>query len=470
MATPSTVSRTEPPGPRRWAAPRPAPYAGQVKRPVLLLLPALLLVAACSGSDTPDVQVAEVVRADVSEVVDAPGTVTARATSTVTAPADGTVAKLVARDGATVEKGEVLLLIDSPAAQARLEQTRSARAAASARVDLPSADLGPLQDQLDAAAQDAFHAAREAARSVPKGAARKALLARVETSEARYDAAAAAARSVAGSVGAGAASVEDALNAAGSSQRAQAAALEDTARAVVDALVVKAPQDGVVTYGATGGAGAPDAPGLDGLLSQLPPGLAQGALGDSTPAPDTSAALAVGVPVTSGSPLLTVTDVSGLGVVAEVDETDVLLVSKGVPAGIELDAVPGATYEGSVTAVDVAPTTSASGGVTYRVRLSLSRGTNADGDRSPRPRPGMSAVVELRVRSAEGAVSVPSAAVVRDGERDAVFVEAGGAYRRREVQLGAEGEDVVQVVSGLEVGERIVTRDADRLTDGQQVE
>ena len=71
----------------------------------------------------------------------------------------------------------------------------------------------------------------------------------------------------------------------------------------------------------------------------------------------------------------------------------------------------------------------------------------ADGERSPQPRPGMSAVVELRVRSAESAVSVPSAAVVRDGERDAVFVEADGAYRRREVRLGAEGEDVVQVSS-----------------------
>ena len=444
-----------------------------MKRPVVVLLPALLLVAACSGSDAPAVQVAEVVRADVSEVVDAPGTVTARATSTISAPADGTVARLVARDGESVEEGDVLLVLDSPSAQARLEQARSARAAASARVAVPQADLGPLQDQLDAAAHDAFSAAREAARAVSDRAARRALLAQVATSEARYEAAAAAARSVADTVGAGAGAVEDALNAAGSGQRAQAAALEATAAAVVDALTVTAPQDGVVTYGATGG-GAPagGAPALDGLLSQLPEGLAEGALGSGggAPAPATSAALAVGVPVTSGSPLLTVTDVSGLGVVAEVDETDVLLVERGVPAGIELDAVPGATYDGRVTAVDVAPTTATGGGVTYRVRLSLARGTTADGERSPRPRPGMSAVVELRVRSAQDAVSVPSAAVVRDGERDAVFVEADGAYRRREVRLGAEGEDVVQVVDGLDVGERIVTRDADRLTDGQRVE
>ncbi len=180
----------------------------------------------------------------------------------------------------------------------------------------------------------------------------------------------------------------------------------------------------------------------------------------------------MGVPVTSGSPLLTVTDTSGLTVTADVDETDVLLVRPGTPAGVELDALPGAAYDGSVTSVDVTPTAAGGGGVTYRVRLSLTPGTTADGSPSPTPLPGMSAVVDLRVREADGALSVPSAAVVRDGDRDAVFVQDGrgetAVYRRREVVLGAQGSDRVQVLRGLELGERVVVRDADRLRDGQR--
>ncbi len=441
------------------------PYDVAVRR-LLVIAAAALLLAGCTGSKAPAVQVGEVTRATVTEVVDAPGTITAKATSTVSAPADGTVAALLVADGATVTKGTLLARIDSPAAQDRLQQARSARAAASTRVRVPQADLGPLQDQLDAAADGAFEAARSAAAQVPDPVARQAVLDAVAAAEARYRTAAAAARSVAGSVAAGASGLGSALDALGSGQRAQADALLQAAQATVEALTVTAPQDGVVTFGA--GAPAPAGGGLGSLLGQLPAGLASGVPVTGATAPQTSTALAVGAPVTSGSPLLTVTDVSGLGVSAEVDETDVLLVRPGVPAGVELDAVPGATYDASVASVDVTPTAGSGGGVTYRVRLTLTPGTSPDGGPSPQPRPGMSAVVDLRVREAVGAVSVPSAAVLRDGAKDAVFVQEGGAYRRREVVLGAQGSDRVEVVRGLQVGERVVTRDADRLRDGQR--
>ena len=437
-----------------------------MKRAGALVVSAGVLLAGCSGDDGPDVRVEEVGRGTVSEVVDAPATITARSTSTVTAPADGTVAALVVPDGATVRAGDVLARIDSPAAQERLAQARSTAAGATARVQLPQADLSPLQDSLDQAAADAFAAGRAAAQQVPDPAARAQALQAVADAEARYAATAAAARSAVASVGSGVGSVEDALNAVGSSQRAQAQALVTAAEATVDALTVRAPQDGVVTYGDGGGAEAGGGD-LSALVGQLPPELAGaaealGGGGGGAAAPATSAPLAVGVPVASGAPLLTVTDLSGLGVTAEVDETDVLLVRPGVQAGVELDAVPGAEYTAAVTAVDVTPTAGAGGGVTYRVRLSLAVPVGA-----PAPLPGMSAVVDLRVREAVGALSVPSAAVVRDGAQDAVFVEEDGAYRRREVELGALGEDAVEVVSGLRLGERVVVSGADQVSDGQ---
>lgn len=431
-----------------------------------------LLLGGCSSDEGPAVGVEEVVRATVSEVVDAPGTVTARATSTVSAPADGTVAQLMVADGASVEQGAVLLRVDSPAAQERLLQARSAATGANTRVRLPRTDLEPLQDQLDAAAHDAFGAGREAAAALPEGPARSDLLGRVAEAEARYRATAAAARSAVGSVGDGVGDLEDALDAVGSSQRAQAAALVAAAEATVDALVVRAPQPGVVTFGAPGQAGPAAGDELGGLLDSLPPelqGSAQGALGAGA-RPQTSAQLAVGVPVRAGTGLLTVTDVSGLGVTAEVDETDVLLVRPGIAAGVELDAVPGAAYSATVAAVDVTPTAGTRGGVSYRVRLTLAGGTSADGAPAPAPLPGMSAVVDLRVREAVSAVSVPGSAIVRDGARDTVFVEADGAYRRREVMLGALGQDRVEVTRGLQVGERVVVSGADTLADGQRTD
>ena len=82
----------------------------------------------------------------------------------------------------------------------------------------------------------------------------------------------------------------------------------------------------------------------------------------------------------------------------------------------------------------------------------------------------MSAVARLKVRTAAEAVSVPSAAVFRDGNRDAVWVvSADGTAHRRQVLLGAQGDAVVQVTGGVDLGQQVVVRGADRVTEGQQV-
>jgi hypothetical protein len=272
-------------------------------------------------------------------------------------------------------------------------------------------------------------------------------------------------------VDAGLGSIERAAAALASAQRVQTRAAVAAAQATVDALTVRAPIPGTVVLGGVS-AGADS--GLGDLVSQLPEsvqGQAQSLLGGSSGgSASVTGVLEVGTPVTAGSQLLTVTDVSTLSLAASVDETDVLLVSPGVPADVELDAVPDASYAATVTSVDLTPTASGRGGVAYVVRLSLGGGTTQAGDPAPQPRPGMSAVAALRVRTAEGVVAVPAPAVFRDGTRDAVWVVEDGVASLRDVRLGAQGEDLVEVVEGLAVGESVVVKGADVVTEGQQVD
>ena len=421
------------------------------------------------------VQTAEVGRADVVEIVDAPGAVAARAVASLAAPGDATVDAVLVQDGATVAKGAVLARLSSPAAQDRLRQALAAQAAASgAAVRVPRADLSPVQDALDAAARQSFAAGRAAAAQISDPERRRQAEQQVAQAEQQYAAASSAARTALAQVNSGANGVEQALAAVAGSQRAQAGAAVDLARAAVDALTVRAPIAGVVTLGAGGGGAAPAGGDLSGLIAGLPAavqGQASAALGGSGGGgPKTvTQGLMAGTRVAAGAPLATVTDLAGLSVTAEVDETDVLLVKPGTTARVEVDAVPDATYAATVRAIDVAPTSSAGGGVSYRVRLALGAGTLAGGGAAPRPRPGMSAVVDLQVKSAKQVLSVPSAAIVRDGGRDAVFVVEPGRAVRRDVRLGAQGTDVVEVLTGLEQGVRVVVRDADRLRDGQAV-
>jgi RND family efflux transporter MFP subunit len=76
----------------------------------------------------------------------------------------------------------------------------------------------------------------------------------------------------------------------------------------------------------------------------------------------------------------------------------------------------------------------------------------------------------LLANGASPAVSVPSAAVVRQGQLEGVFVVGEGVARLRLVRAGRAHEDQLEISSGLSEGERIVIADAASLRDGQQVQ
>jgi RND family efflux transporter MFP subunit len=175
--------------------------------------------------------------------------------------------------------------------------------------------------------------------------------------------------------------------------------------------------------------------------------------------------LAAGDRVTTGDPVVTIVDVSEIGLQGEVDETDVLLVSPGVTADVELDAAPGLRYRATVHTVDLLPTPSSRGGVSYRIRLQF----EARSPDLPTPRPGMSAVAHLRVRTAESAPSVPAAAVFTSDVGDTVWVVRDGRAQRQRVELGVQGEDLVEVRSGVRPGDRVVVSGADKVSAGQEV-
>jgi cobalt-zinc-cadmium efflux system membrane fusion protein len=75
--------------------------------------------------------------------------------------------------------------------------------------------------------------------------------------------------------------------------------------------------------------------------------------------------------------------------------------------------------------------------------------------------PGMFAKVEIQIGAGEPVVAIPRAAIQRDGEETICFVEnESGHYQRREVATGATGPAFVEILSGLDEGERVVTRGA----------
>jgi len=434
-------------------------------------------VAACTGSPGA-VSVGSAARSDVTEIVDSSATITAKAVATLTAPAAGTVATLAVAPGATVQPGQVVAVIDSPSAQQQLQEATTTLAAARNTGGggfSGGTDLAAAQKRTDDAAAKAFDSARQAASAVGDPAVRDALLAQLDAAAQQYASLAATSRSLVNSVQRGIGNVSAAVSALGAAQRAQAQSAYDLARSTVDSLTLRAPIAGVVQFGGAS-SGAAGGGSLTNLLGSLGGGSgsaagAAGAAGGTGAAagPGVDDAAAVGTQVGVGSPIATIVDVSSLGLIAQVDETDILLVSPGVPANVELDAAPGATYHATVQNIDVLPTTSTSGGVAYRVRLSLGAGTYSDGRPAPTPRPGMSAVAHLSVRQAHDTVTVPAAAVFSVDGHDAVWLVRGGKAVQTPVTVGVQGQDRVEISHGIGAGDQIVVRGTDLVKDGQSL-
>jgi multidrug efflux system membrane fusion protein len=78
--------------------------------------------------------------------------------------------------------------------------------------------------------------------------------------------------------------------------------------------------------------------------------------------------------------------------------------------------------------------------------------------------------VQLQVRTIRNAVVVPVAAVRQSGSGEFVFVlQQDRTVKQRPVVRGQMVADRVQIASGLQVGERVITEGADRLRDGSRV-
>ena len=65
--------------------------------------------------------------------------------------------------------------------------------------------------------------------------------------------------------------------------------------------------------------------------------------------------------------------------------------------------------------------------------------------------------IDLKVREGESALTVPAAAILRDGLNSFVFVQKANDYiDRRRVVTGRSDGELVEVTSGISVGEEVI--------------
>ena len=83
--------------------------------------------------------------------------------------------------------------------------------------------------------------------------------------------------------------------------------------------------------------------------------------------------------------------------------------------------------------------------------------------------PNASVNVQIVVGERSGALAIPRAAVLREGDRRFVYRLEGGRARRREITVGLVGLNDVEVTGGIAEGDTVLLSGAAPLSDGLKV-
>jgi cobalt-zinc-cadmium efflux system membrane fusion protein len=150
----------------------------------------------------------------------------------------------------------------------------------------------------------------------------------------------------------------------------------------------------------------------------------------------------------AGTPLVTVADLTRLWVLADVYERDLGRVARGQKATVRVASSPTRSWEGTVTHVGelVDPATR-----TVKLRIEV------DNSRLELKPEMFARVLVQGTAAATPSLSVPSSAVISDGDSSAVVLALGGGrFQKRTIEAGAEQDGRVRVLAGLAAGDQVV--------------
>jgi HlyD family secretion protein len=417
----------------------------------LLLLLIVGFTVKASRGNAVEVQIGKVERQDVSSVVTASGEIRPKMYVNVGANAFGKITRLHVKEGERVKQGQLL---------AQLENVQSTAdvAGMSASLDVSQSDAKAAEAALKTAQADLNRAKADQARTKldyerADNLFKAALISKAEFDSRRnaYDAA------EAGLAQAEARIAQMRAQKDASERRiAQSRASLDRASDLLRKTTYNAPFDGIVT----------NLPVREGET------------------------VVVGIQNSPGSTLMTIADMSIITAEVKVDETDIVNVKLNQVAEVSIDAIPRKTFKGKITEIgnnavlrssglSTAQTTSGSQEAKdFKVVITL--------DEPPENlRPGLSATAKITTATRDNAVTIPiQALTIRDkadleekkkggdtvqaaapeGEKkkkkeelQGVFMVKDGKAQFVEVETGITGTTEIEVIKGLQEGDRIVT-------------
>ena len=160
--------------------------------------------------------------------------------------------------------------------------------------------------------------------------------------------------------------------------------------------------------------------------------------------------IALGATVRERQELLQLPDLSRMQIRTQIHEAVLDQVRPGLPVTVRVDAFPNRTYSGVVKEVAVVPSDNGNTSAkTYDCVVVIPESVD-------QLNPGMTAVSEIHIDRLRDVLSIPVQAVVQVEGDTWCYVETPSGVQRQDVELGRNNDKFVHVVSGIGADSRVV--------------
>lgn len=154
-----------------------------------------------------------------------------------------------------------------------------------------------------------------------------------------------------------------------------------------------------------------------------------------------------------------ITDFDPLLAVLHVPEKEMNRLQVGYPATIRADAIPDSEFRGKI--LRISPIVDAGTG-TFKVTVEAK-------DKTRKLKPGMFTRVQIVYDTHENTLLVQKNAILTEDSETWAFVINSDTVHKKEVKVGYSNSTHVEVLSGLELGDLVVTTGLNSLKDGSKI-
>ena len=428
---------------------------------------AIVSVVASGGDSKQKVSIEKAQNRDITETVSSNGKIQPEIEVKIAPEVSGEIVDLFVKEGDSVKKGQLLVRINPDLLQSDLERNRANLNNSRANYANAKARLAQLQARMKAELEPAFKR-------------NKKLYADKVISDAEFETAKSVYESAVQEIEAAQASVD----AAKYSVEASDALLSQSSKNLLRTEIFAT---------------------MDGIISKLSVKKGERVVGTASMA---------------GTELLRIADLSQMEMLVDVSENDIIRVSIGDTATIEVDAYPGKKFRGVVKEVANSATTSGTTSTdqvtNFEVKVRIIRDSYAElmkgiSTKVSPFRPGMSGTADIETDHQRGVLSIPIESVssrsrdeskgddakdkskedeeedvkddtkttkkttnVKDEKKEVVFLYKGGKVQMIEVETGIQDSKYIRIVKGIKAGDEIVVGPysaiSKTLKDGKEVE